>query len=346
MLDLARTEPMSAEQTSRLAIARGAAEHCVALLTDILDAASLAAGAFELAPRAVDLRHTLEEAMMVFSGRATQKGLRLRLEIAKTAPEVVVLDPQRLKQVVMNLVGNAVKFTERGSVTICARAAAGGRLRIEVSDTGPGLDEAARARLFARFVQLEPTETRSAGGTGLGLSICRDIVGAMGGEIGAEGAPGAGSTFWVEIPAARAADPPDAAPAPAAGADRRLRTLVVDDSEINRLVAGQMLTALGHDVAFAEDGAEAVDMVAETPFDVIFMDGEMPRMGGLDTARAISTDWATHAGAIIGLTAHAGPLARSACLEAGMVDVVVKPVRQDDLARALSRLAAEPRREA
>jgi signal transduction histidine kinase/CheY-like chemotaxis protein len=358
MLDMVAAGPLDPEQARKIAISRDAAEHGVAILNDILDAASIEAGAFELAPRPVPLAPLMEGALAVFAGRAAEKDLALATAIDDVLPATVVADPQRLKQIMMNLVGNAVKFTRTGGVTLRAALSGAGRLRVEVTDTGPGMTRKQMGKLFGRFVQLEDAGNRTPGGTGLGLSISRDLVTAMGGEIGVESRVGVGSTFWFELPidatdlmprqvetprqdrakgdgaadtrvAVVADDPP--------GAPASLRMLVVDDNEVNRMVAGQMLARLGHEVYYAVDGIEAVDAVANRRFDIVLMDGEMPRMHGLEATRAIVTDWPENADAIIGLTAHAGAREHAACLEAGMVDVVVKPFRLEDLNAAITR---------
>jgi signal transduction histidine kinase/ActR/RegA family two-component response regulator len=340
MLDLMGHDPLDPAQAERLRVARAASGHAVAVLDDILDAASLEVGAFELTPRRATLRPIFEEALAVFAGRAAEKGLAAALDVDPSTPEAAVLDVKRVRQIVMNLVGNAVKFTPAGMVSLHVAAPSPGRLRVEVVDTSPGLSPEDRARLFGRFVRLGDSGSKAAGGAGLGLSICRDLVRAMGGEIGVEGVERQGATFWFEIPAPAADAQVAHAPAttevaPGAG----LRVLVVDDNEVNRLIARQMLERLGCRVSVAHDGVEAVDRVADQPFDLVFMDGEMPRMGGLEATRAIVTDWPGQIGAVVGLTAHAGAAERAACLAAGMADVIVKPARLEDFARAVARAA-------
>lgn len=255
----------------------------LATVNDVLDFSKLEAGRVEIKLAAMAPSSLMAEADLLFSPEAQQKGLIFTSTLADTVPDTVLADADRLRQVLVNLIGNALKFTAAGSVGI-AVTYAGDRLRIEVADTGPGLSPAQIGMLFQRFSQVGDGARK--GGTGLGLAICRGLVEAMGGTIGVRSALGAGATFWFEIPAARAAS---------AGAETRheqaripgVRVLVVDDVEANRDFASTVLTAAGAEVSIAMDGRTAVRAAHEAPFDVILMDLQMHDMEGGQAALLI-----------------------------------------------------------
>ena len=263
-------------------------------------------------------------------------------------PDWVVGDPTRLRQVLMNLVGNAVKFTDAGRVELGLRYDAGdGVLRVAVRDTGIGIPDAAKGQLFRRFAQVDASTTRERGGTGLGLAISRQLVELMGGEIGVDSVAGLGSTFrfWIPAPPAPA---PDAAPGtPAAAAPERLaplRVLVAEDNPTNQHVLTAYLAMAGHAVRVVGNGLEAVEAMAESAFDLVILDIQMPVMDGLAAARRIRALDGPAAGVpILALTANALGDERERYRAAGMDDYVAKPIAADALDAAIARAVAARR---
>ena len=273
------------DETARGYVRRiaGAGSALLAIVNDILDFSKLEAGRVEVRPEAADIAAIAEETLSLFEARAAEKRLDLGLTLDPALPAAARLDPQRLRQILVNLVGNAVKFTDRGSVTLrVAQADGGATLRFEVTDTGPGLDTEQCARLFQRFNQIDGSTTRRHGGTGLGLAICKGLAEAMGGAVGVTSTPGTGSVFRLDLPLEAVA----AAQAPGAAADATsiagLRVLVVDDNATNRELARRILEAFGAQVTEAGGGAEALAQLAALPVDVVLMDLRMPDLDGRD----------------------------------------------------------------
>ena len=276
---------------------------------------------------------------------AGARALTLRFEIAAEVEGAVDGDPLRVRQIVTNFLGNAIKFTAEGQVHVSVRRPGGpdtGRVRFEVADTGPGLDEATRERLFEPFTQADESTTRRYGGTGLGLSICRELAALLGGEVGVHSQPGHGSTFWAELPLPRAT----ALPAPSAPVDARglegARVLMVEDNPVNMMIAVAMLERWGVEVAQAHDGREAVAQVhvaaaAGRPFDAVLMDVQMPVMSGHEATRALRAGAAGRDLPIIALTAAALVTERDAALAAGMNDFLTKPIDAERLHSTLVR---------
>jgi CheY-like chemotaxis protein len=285
--------------------------------------------------------------------QAAGRGLELRFDVLGSLGSMAVKgDPTRLKQVLLNLVGNALKFTHRGGVTVTVgreeRDGAGVRLRFAVRDTGIGIPEEMQAALFDAFVQAEGSTTRRYGGTGLGLAISKRLVEAMGGAIGVESAPGKGSLFWFEVPlevgdAAVAAARVDLDPASVPP----LRLLVAEDAEANRELLREMLGRHGHAVAFAANGAEAVGLAARERFDAVLMDVRMPVMDGVEATRRIRA-LPPPAGRvpIVRLTANVVASERERYLAAGMDACLAKPVDWGRLFAVLARLGEDPARAA
>jgi CheY-like chemotaxis protein len=252
----------------------------------------------------------------------------------------------RLRQTLFNLMGNAVKFTREGGVTVRLSQAAADRLRFEIQDTGIGIPAAARPRLFGRFQQADDSATRQFGGTGLGLAITRHLVRLMGGDIGFDSVEGKGSTFWFEIAAPQAARP---APAPLGDSGRLegLKVLVVEDNPANRMIVRKILENLGASVDLAEDGAAGVEAAARLAPSVILMDVQMPGMDGLEATRRIRAQPGPAADApIIALTANVLEHQRKAYLDCGMDGVVGKPISPalllTEILRVSQALPAEP----
>jgi signal transduction histidine kinase/ActR/RegA family two-component response regulator len=316
------------------------------IINDILDFSTLEAGRMRLNPAPFNLRNTLEETAALMRARAISKDLSLSVAYAPDAPEHFIGDEARIRQVVGNLIGNAVKFTEAGSIAVTAAMTGGPdgrRIRVEVADTGIGINEADCARIFEKFEQADSSLTRKYGGTGLGLAISKDIVTLMGGAIGVSSTPGAGSRFWFELALETAKPAPVAAPAAIASqaADHRaLTVLVAEDNVVNQLVALKIFEAPGREIAVAANGREAIEQFTRRRPDIVFMDLSMPELDGFaataEIRRRESADgWRRTP--IIAATAHASPEDRARCLAAGMDDFISKPIRKDDANRLIER---------
>ncbi|MBM3554317.1 MAG: response regulator [Alphaproteobacteria bacterium] len=358
-LELMRETPLDPEQKRLLGIAQASASGLLGVIGDVLDFSKIEAGRIDLEAIPFAPRRLVTDVAAALEATAVAKGITLKAEVEADVPPAVVGDPARLKQVLLNLVGNAIKFTEQGGVIIRlaapSRDASGVRLDFAVRDSGIGMTEAERDRLFRPFVQADGSTTRRFGGTGLGLAISARLVERMGGRIAVESAPGAGTTFRFAIDAVVAASDAVAAvedrtetiqsraaptrdQALAAGA----LILVAEDNPTNRQVLDLQLRRLGHVADFAGDGAAAVGRCADTDFALVLMDLHMPGMDGITAAKAIRAREATIGGKrvpIIALTATALAEDRSRCLDAGMDAVLAKPISMRDLSETLARFA-------
>ncbi|MCP5142984.1 MAG: PAS domain S-box protein [Chromatiales bacterium] len=322
------------------------------IINDILDFSKIEAGKVEMEVVPFGLRRTLEALVHLFRPQAEEKGLGLNLVLAERCPENLAGDALRLRQILLNLLGNALKFTEHGSVTVraeCEPAGAGlVRLRLSVEDTGIGIEEGSRGRLFGAFSQADGSTTRRYGGTGLGLAISRRLAELMGGHLDYDSQPGRGSVFRVvlELPTADTLEVlPESGQLrddPAHGRFRGRRLLLVEDVLTNRMVAQAMLKPYGVEIDLAENGEEAVAMVAVADYDLVLMDVRMPVLDGIAATRRIRAA-ETQAGPdsahvpIIALTANATLEDRDACLQAGMDDFLSKPLTREALDAALTR---------
>ncbi|PWC39017.1 histidine kinase [Azospirillum sp. TSO35-2] len=341
------------EQRQLLDVAKRSGNALLQIIDDILDLSKLEAGKAEVEPVDFELRAMLSDCVDLLEPTAGGRGLILTHEVAPVVPERVRADLRRIRQVLVNLIGNAVKFTHRGGVALRVgleeRPDAGAFfLRFEVADTGIGIPDEVQPILFRRFTQGDSSTTRRFGGTGLGLAISRELVTLMGGRIGVVSAEGKGSTFWftVRCEAAAAAaggvEPAPCAPAalaasagnePATG----LNVLVAEDNEINRDIVVTMLRRAGHRVTAVEDGLQAVRLVGETRFDVVLMDVQMPVMDGVTATRhirAMAGDAAFLP--IIALTGNVMPGHRAEYLAAGMTAYLTKPIVSADLHETLA----------
>ncbi len=295
MLDLLLKTDLSGIQARYAQIARRSGGLLLDLIAGVLDLAKIEAGRLELEAVETDLPEVVAGVCDIMTAQAMARSIELRNDVQAVAP--VLADPLRLQQVLINLIGNAIKFTETGSVTVAltvlSQQADGVKLRFSVSDTGIGIPPDQVARVFDMFAQVDGTTTRRFGGSGLGLSISRQLVELMGGTIGAESTLGIGSSFWFEVtlPLAPAAPAAPAPPAEAAATARALpsnpRVLLVEDSLVNRMVAAEFLNRCGCVVTVAENGQEAVDQFAPGRFDIIFMDIQMPVMDGFGATTMI-----------------------------------------------------------
>jgi CheY-like chemotaxis protein len=339
MLDLIlRSEP-DPGQRERVAIARASALHLLAILNDILDHSKLEANRITLEAADANVHRLARDVVALMAAGAGDRAVEVAAEIAPEVPVWLVCDATRLRQVLMNLVGNGVKFTEAGRVEL-RLGYARGRLEVAVRDTGVGIPEAARARLFQRFAQVDPASPR--GGAGLGLAISRQLVELMGGEISVESAPGVGSTFRFSIaapaggkPAAEQAVSPLPAPLPPR------RVLVAEDNPTNRQILAAYLGMAGHEVRMVTNGLEALAEVQRGGFDLVIMDVQMPLMDGITATRRIrALDGPWSAIPVVALTASAMHGDREHCLAAGMTDYVTKPVSVEALYGAIARCCA------
>lgn len=317
----------------------GAGSALLAIVNDILDFSKLEAGMVDVRPHATDIGRVVEDTLALFEGRASEKGLTLSGEVATDLPPMVMLDSDRLRQILVNLAGNAVKFTERGQVTLrVGPCADGATLRFEIEDTGPGLDAEQCAQLFQRFNQIDGALTRRHGGTGLGLAICKGLAEAMGGEVGVTSTPGQGSIFHLILPLEAAV----IEDAPAARADTAsiagLRVLVVDDNATNRELARRILEAFGADVTDADGGGPALTQLATQPVDVVLMDLRMPDLDGREVlTRLRALDGPNQDAPVLAFTADA-EVGDGAGLEA-FDGVVRKPIDTLALAGAVALAA-------
>jgi len=294
---------------------------------------------------AFGLRDELRSMYHAYQALAETKGLQLELTIADVVPDSVRGDPVRVRQILANFVTNALKFTERGGVRIQAGMTVGGWLRLAVTDTGPGLSEEARARLFTPFSQGDTSTTRRYGGTGLGLSICRELAHLMGGEVGVSSTPGEGSTFWAELPLPAAESAQERATTAAVELERLAgaRVLLVEDNPVNMMIAVAMLESWGIRVTQAHDGMAAIAAIEGTqsgaePFDAVLMDVQMPVMSGHEAAREMRRRFPDATPPIIALTAAALVSERDEALAAGMDAFLTKPIDAAQLRQTLARL--------
>jgi signal transduction histidine kinase/FixJ family two-component response regulator/HPt (histidine-containing phosphotransfer) domain-containing protein len=378
MADLLRATTLSSEQRDYVELVRQSAEALMRLLNDVLDLSKIEAGMLPFEHVDFSLRDCVQSAVKLLSVRAADRGLGLSCRIAPDVPDSLRGDPGRLRQIIVNLVGNAIKFTEEGEIVVEVDTerpadkmdvrgrdvASGGdvRLRFSVQDTGIGIPAHMQSLVFDAFVQVDSTAARRHGGTGLGLSISSRLVRLMGGRIWLDSKPGEGTTVFFTArfaPASAVVEPHDACAAsgefaldrPSAasgdtpGHTRKLNVLVAEDGLINQKVVRGMLEKLGHRVTVTSNGREALQAVRERPFDVIFMDIHMPELDGYETTAAIraSDDVRVRCLPIIALTADVMRDDRQRCLAAGMDEYLAKPIRVAELVRVLEGLTTVER---
>ncbi len=342
----------TAEQREYLNYLEIASNNLLALISDVLDLSKIEAGKIELEYADFLLAKAIDEVVATQIGRIRQKNLELVTTIAHGGPVIVHGDMLRFKQIVLNLLGNAIKFTDQGTITITAQVAKAPDgtclLRLDLADTGIGMDAEVLERIFGAFTQADSSTTRKYGGSGLGLNICRRLVELMGGRIWADSEPGVGSCFHVELPCTsctQQAEAPDETGADPVGiADgRSLSVLVAEDNPLNATTILAMLQRMGHRSQLAEDGQKTLDAWAQTDFDCILMDIQMPVLDGIQAAAAIRQQEYARGGhiPIIALTAHALRGDRQRLLAEGFDGYLPKPLEMGELARELQRLTMQ-----
>ena len=348
MLTLLRETQLTAKQRERLTIAEASGHTLLTLINDILDFSRLESGRVDLEAIPFDLPTKIGEVAALFELQTRNKQISLDVVIAPDVPQFVTGDPVRLGQVLTNLIGNAVKFTNAGGVTVEVDCVpdAGSRVRFRVTDTGIGIAEQDIGRIFQSFTQADSSTTRQFGGSGLGLTITRQLVELMGGEIEVHSTPGQGSTFSFSLPLERAQLPENfdadgfVEAAPLEPADR-LRVLVAEDNATNQLVAKGLLEACGCEVTVVTDGQAAVDAWARGRYDAILMDCNMPGMDGLEATRQIRAQEAPGVRLpIVAMTANVDAELIEQCYAAGMDDALPKPMQLRTVRQLLARWTA------
>ncbi|ATC63463.1 hypothetical protein CMV30_05565 [Nibricoccus aquaticus] len=338
------------EQKRMGQVVLSSAENLLTIIDDILDFSKIEAGKMRIDPHGFDLVKLVRETSELLAAQAQAKGVALVCETGVEKTCGLVGDSGRIRQVLTNLTGNALKFTEQGRVEIMLRIGdeEGGerRISITVSDTGIGISPEVQARLFQPFMQAE-ARGRKYGGTGLGLAICRQLVELMGGRIGCESGEGTGSRFWfhLQLPVWRPEEEEMGRPVKVARAPGGLTLLVAEDNPANQLVARMTLERMGHQVVLASNGREALERLAAGRFDAVLMDCQMPEMDGYEATRRLRDGLAAGADVatpVIALTAYALPGDRARCLAAGMDEYVTKPLGAEALRQALARCGIDP----
>ncbi|MEZ4384544.1 MAG: ATP-binding protein [Nannocystaceae bacterium] len=343
-----RDTQLDARGQEYVEIIRSSGEALLALLNDILDLSKIEASKLEIESVPLSVPALVDDIVAMMRVRAEDKGIDLRVDLRDALPDHLCGDPTRVRQILLNLVGNAVKFTERGAVEVVVelleREDDEALVAFTVRDTGIGIDDAKLPLIFRSFGQADASMARRYGGTGLGLAISKHLVRLMGGEIGVRSELGRGSEFWFQLPlrvsAARPSPSPSASPAAAAFDPRGRRVLLAEDNEVNILITTTLLSKLGFaSVAVAKDGLQALDRLSEAEFDLVFMDMQMPELDGLEAVRRLRAgDAGEHnvAVPVIALTANAMKGDDARCRGAGMDDYLSKPIDLDDLAAKIA----------
>jgi signal transduction histidine kinase/ActR/RegA family two-component response regulator len=353
MVTLLLDTPLNAEQMEYTNTIRTSAVALLTVINDILDFSKMEAGRFNVDVVDIELATVISGATDIMGGYARGRGLRFNTDIDGAIPRRIRGDPGRIRQIILNLCGNAVKFTSKGEIGICVKLTEKqDRIVFEVSDTGIGISEEDCAKLFKAFTQVDNSDRRQFGGTGLGLSISKRLVELMGGEIGVRSKEGVGSTFWFWLPLVAALEQASPTPLPAAispaplgegaspsmaAAAPRGRILIVEDNAVNQLVAVRLVEKLGYKTDSARNGQEALDCVSAADYLLILMDCQMPVMDGIDATREIRRRENGRRTPIVALTARAMKEDEANCLEAGMDSFLSKPIDSKKLAEVLAK---------
>jgi two-component system, sensor histidine kinase len=348
MTELLLDTPLDSTQRDYADTVRTSARSLLSVINDILDFSKIEAGKLTVQASQLDLHRCLRDAVNLLAVQARGKGIELNLHIAPDVPEYVVGDGDRLRQVLLNLGGNAIKFTERGTVSVYVERyqenASGTTVRVTVEDTGIGISAEHIGALFNPFTQVDSSSTRRFGGTGLGLSISRRLVELMGGQLDVRSVLGEGSAFSFTVPLGEASSQsaaPIAANEPRSlttGLDLPAKVLVVEDNPVNQVVARRFLQRLGCDATIASDGHSAIREWQEGEYDLILMDCQMPGLDGYDATREIRRQEPADVRIpIVALTAHAMKDAKLECLRAGMDDFLTKPFTLEQLREVVTR---------
>ena len=345
LLDRSRLRPEQREQVGML---KDAGEVLVGLLNDVLDFSKIEAGKMQIEPTTTDVRDKLKGLKSLWEPRADANGVAIRLILSPDFPSGLCIDALRLQQILFNLLSNAVKFTQQGEVTVQAEwMAEGSTLRIRVSDTGCGIPADRLPLIFNSFEQVDAGVTRRYGGTGLGLAISKRLAELMGGALTVYSQVGVGTTFELTLPSEAVAAVDEMEEQAEAEADlSNLSILAVDDHPVNRKIVAMLLEPFGCRLSFAEDGAEAVALARDVPFDIILMDMQMPVMDGISATRAIRVEGANRQTPVIALTANALDVHRQAWLAVDVDNFLTKPIDPAALVSTLeraSRAVAAPR---
>ncbi len=348
LLRMVKDETHDPEQRQQLELASGAGETLLSLLGNVLDYSKVEAGHLDLELMDYDLQGLLDGIALLLRPTAQGKGLDFRLEIDPDLPPRLRGDLGKIRQILFNLAGNAVKFTDRGAVTLSAGHAEKGRLVFAVADSGPGIPAEAQERIFEPFAQLDPSIARQHGGAGLGLAICRQLTALLEGSLTLESSPGEGSRFRLELPLVEAAAPqPAEVRLPAGGelkTERGRKILVADDDPVSLLVVRAFLQRMGHRVATAQNGAEALSLMTMERPDLVLMDISMPGMDGLETTRRIRAlaDPDLSRLPVVGMSAHVFRQEIEGHLAAGLDRLLTKPVFPERLFDTIETLFREP----
>jgi signal transduction histidine kinase/ActR/RegA family two-component response regulator len=360
--------PLNAEQRELALTVQRCGDSLLTIINDVLDYSKIEAGKMTVEHIEYDLRLVCDEVRKILQPALAERGLTMSLSYDAALPRIIKGDPVRARQIVLNLAGNAIKFTERGAVSIEVSRLDAAHAKISVIDSGIGITDEQLGRMFRRFSQADSSTTRRYGGTGLGLAISKTLVELMGGTIGVRSQPGVGSTFWFTLPLGVPAqvpleaepldaEPLDRAPVPvleaavavpgiappmaASFADQAsCRVLLVEDNFVNQRVAVYMLAKLGHHVDVAKHGREAVEMLSKYGYDLVLMDCQMPEMDGFEATRVIrdrSSAVLDHEIPVVAMTANAFPEDRARALACGMNDYLAKPVDRSALANMLGK---------
>lgn len=334
------------------------AESLLNIINDILDFSKIESGKFEIEPVPMDLFKTIDHVVALLSPRARAKGLKFERSIHPDTPQYIIGDYVRIEQIIQNLIGNAIKFTERGGVALEVSLAdeprmSSAHIQISVTDSGVGIAKGVQDKIFDKFSQADTSTTRKYGGTGLGLTICQQLVEIMGGTITVDSTPGIGSTFCVTLPLKIDEKQGELAPKPlptnvvhaatpaiGLGGGRKYHILVVEDNITNQMVVEGILERLGYKVTMASDGKEAIKCVEKDIYDLILMDVQMPIMDGFEATRILRQmeyNDMYHIPPIIALTANAMKGDKEKCFDMGMSDYIGKPIRKDEIEKILSR---------